>query len=535
MVSEEEKMYLGFDFSTQQLKAFVVDDNLRVLFEEFVEFDSALPEFRTQKGIIQSKDKSITSPTIMWVKAVDILLDKLQIIGADLGKVVAISGSAQQHGTVYWQKGSEAVMQSLDPSSFLHTQLASCFTVPNSPIWMDSSTTEYCRKLESAVGGSEELAKITGSVAYERFSGPQIAKIAHTKKIAYDNTERISLVSSFGASLFLGKYAPIDFSDGSGMNLLDIRKKCWNSKCLEACAPNLCGKLGKLVPSDEVLGYINPYYVERFAFNPNCRVVSFTGDNPASLIGMCLKSNEIAVSLGTSDTIFMWLEDAKLLTEGHILINPLQPDNYMAMLCFKNGSLIREKIRNSMADRSWEEFSKLLERTPRGNFGNMGLFYDEIEIIPRISGEFRFDKMDNPVKKFSSAETEIRALIEGQFVAKRAHAEELGFHIDSVSKILATGGASNNKAIVQVLADVFNTPVYTLKEANSASLGGAYLAKQGIRDREKHSDPVLYFQEITSKVSLPTLFCTPYNDSKEIYTPMVARYKKLIKTISNDN
>lgn len=31
----------------------------------------------------------------MWVKAVDILLDKLQIIGADLGKVVAISGSAQ--------------------------------------------------------------------------------------------------------------------------------------------------------------------------------------------------------------------------------------------------------------------------------------------------------------------------------------------------------------------------------------------------------------------------------------------------------
>lgn len=65
-------------------------------------------------------------------------------------------------------------------------------------------------------------------------------------------------------------------------------------------------------------------------------------------------------------------------------------------------------------------------------FAYTGLFYDEIEIIPRISGEFRFDKMDNPVKKFSSAETEIRALIEGQFVAKRAHAEELGFHIGIV-------------------------------------------------------------------------------------------------------
>lgn len=61
----------------------------------------------------------------------------------------------QQHGTVYWQKGSNVGMKSLDQSCFLHTQLASCFTVPNSPIWMDSSTTQYCRKLEEAVGGAE--------------------------------------------------------------------------------------------------------------------------------------------------------------------------------------------------------------------------------------------------------------------------------------------------------------------------------------------------------------------------------------------
>lgn len=79
-----------------QLKGIVVDDKLNVLYEAVVEFDSALPEFRTHKGVIQSKDgKSVCSPTIMWVKALDILLDKLQVVGADFSKLVAVSGCAQ--------------------------------------------------------------------------------------------------------------------------------------------------------------------------------------------------------------------------------------------------------------------------------------------------------------------------------------------------------------------------------------------------------------------------------------------------------
>lgn len=43
----------------------------------------------------------------------------------------------------------------------------------------------------------------------------------------------ISLVSSFGASLMLGAYAPIDESDGSGMNLMDLKAREWSSVCLQ--------------------------------------------------------------------------------------------------------------------------------------------------------------------------------------------------------------------------------------------------------------------------------------------------------------
>lgn len=55
---------------------------------------------------------------------------------------------------------------------------------------------------------------------------------------------------------------------------------------------------------------------------------------------------------------------------------------------------------------------------------------------------------------------QVRALIEGQFLARRAYAEEIGSHKTDNCKIIATGGASNNKSVLQVLSDVFNIPVY---------------------------------------------------------------------------
>ncbi|XP_029284079.1 xylulose kinase isoform X2 [Cottoperca gobio] len=507
-----------------------MDGYLNVVLQNNVEFDSELPEFRTQGGVHIHADRlTVTSPVLMWVKALDLLLDKMKGVGLDFSRVRALSGSGQQHGSVYWREGATETLQQLHPDQNLHQLLQDSFSVSDSPVWMDSSSRQQCQDLQAAAGGALTLAQITGSRAYERFTGNQIAKLRQTRAEEYRRTERISLVSSFAASLFLGGYASIDFSDGSGMNLLDIRARSWSKICLEATAPDLERLLGAPVPSTSVLGPVSSYFVHRYGFSESCRVVAFTGDNPASLAGMRLQQGDIAVSLGTSDTVFLWIQQPHPALEGHVFCNPVDWEAFMALLCFKNGSLMRERIRNECAGESWEHFSAALRDTPLGNEGNLGFYFDTIEITPAAVGVHRFDPEDNKVSSLSP-QVEVRALVEGQFLSRRLHAERLGYSIIPGTRVLATGGASSNKDILQVLSDVFNAPVYTIDVSNSACLGSAYRALHGLAAESGAS-----FSDVVKKAPEPQLVTTPHPAAQEVYDRMLKRYARLEESVLQES
>ena len=214
-------------------------------------------------------------------------------------QISGIGGCGQQHGTVYLKMGFQEKLKNLDYSQNLVANLRTSFSVKQSPIWMDSSTSKYCEEMEEAFSGPDRLATVTGSRAYCRFSAHQIYKIAFENREYFNETERIMLVSNFIPTMLTGSYIPIEYSDGSGMNLFDIYNKKWVSDLVTLYGIDIRPKLGepesltKFKPRD-----ISKYFVKRYGFRSDCKISLFTGDNPSTLAGLLLHNNDIILSLG---------------------------------------------------------------------------------------------------------------------------------------------------------------------------------------------------------------------------------------------
>ena len=207
-------LYVGFDASTQSLTAVVVEIEgavRRVAHQTTLTYDEALPQYGTRHGVLPDPDPAVAvSPPLMWAEALDVVMARLAASDLDVWRIDAISGSAQQHGSVYLSATGESAVARLDPGRPLVGQLRGALSRALSPIWMDTTTAEECAEITAKVGGEATLARHTGSRAFERFTGPQIRRFAKRASADYDATSRIHLISSFMASLLAGANAPLE-------------------------------------------------------------------------------------------------------------------------------------------------------------------------------------------------------------------------------------------------------------------------------------------------------------------------------------
>jgi xylulokinase len=509
--------YLGIDSSTQSITGLIIDTiSSEIVAEESVNFDEQFGDaYGVVNGVVDKGNGIIHSYPLMWLDGLESLLANLKESGHDLSNISAIAGSGQQHGTVYLNGTAGPALAGMKSSRTLAEQLSGIFSRKTSPIWMDSSTGRQCREIEAGVGGQDVLLELTGNTAFERFSGPQIRKFYQDESEAYANTSRIGLVSSFIASVLAGKHVSVDAGDGSGTNLMDIKSRSWSVPAMDATAQGLSDKLSPVTASGTPAGPAHSYFVDRYGFSADCQVFPFSGDNPCSLIGLGLvEPGHVALSLGTSDTLFACMAEPRVSSEGEGCVFASPDDlHYMALICFMNGSLAREAIRDRFR-LDWSGFTDALKTSEPGNGGGLLLPYFDPEIVPRVdAGVIRKNLEED------DAPGNVRAVIEAQAVSSHIHSRWMGVPITS---LFVTGGASANEEILKVFANVHGCAVHRFETTNAAALGSALRAYQGDR-------PEISWPDITA------LFCQPVSGStiqpdpstRATYDALITSYAEL--------
>lgn len=507
--------YLGLDCSTQSLSALVVDaERGKIVADESVPF-AALPEFRSPHGFLEHPDPRIKhADPLLWVAALEVLLGRLRQRGVDLARIHGVSGAGQQHGSVYLRAPLDSTPPWRDDAP-LHEQLAPLLSRATAPIWLDNATSEECHEIAAAVGGDDELVRVTGSRAIERFTGPQIRRFFKQEPRAYAATAEIHLVSSFVASVLTKTSAPVDRGDGAGMNLLDLQTLDWSPALVAATAPDLASRLPRPVPCDTIVGTVAPYFVRRYGFAPRTPVVVFTGDNPSSLVGMgATTPGTTVISLGTSDTVFAAMERPRTDPRGfgHVFGNPA--GGFMSLICFANGSLARETVARRVG-LDWAGFERaILQDTKPGNDGALLLPYFVPEMTPRITAPQPLLRGDAAFTTWRDPARSARAIVEAQALVMRRYSDWIG---GTPERLLATGGASSNQGILRVIADVFQAEVHRLRVKNASALGAALRAAQVVGQL----DWAFLFERFAAPD--PAVVVRPAPETRPIYEEMGAR------------
>lgn len=321
---------------------------------------------------------------------------------------------------------------------------------------------------------------------------------------------------------------------------MEVETHKWSPKLLEICGgPSLRQKLGpEPAEGGAVIGKIGKWWVDRWGFSTTCVIAPFTGDNPSTVVSLSSPGDAI-LSLGTSTTLLISIPPAstnpKHTTNSHLLTHPTEREGHIAMLCYKNGALAREYVRDHHASKDWEKFNSLVQSTPTGNDGYMGFYFPLYEIIPtNVVGDYFFFN-GKAVPSFPDSRYHPRAILESQLLSIKSRILSILPHDDPthpdavhLKRLLLTGGSSANEVIRQMAADILDLDTYVAESKEGGTVGGALLAMYAwwkVQGGEGHLEDMRAGLKGAQGDKFK-LVAKPDADRAEVYDDMVGLYRK---------
>ena len=484
--------YIGIDLGTSAVKLLLMNGEGGI--EKIVsrEYDIIFPE----NGWTEQ------NPEDWYEGTMDGLSELLSDI--DKQKVRGIGFGGQMHGLVVLDKDDNVIRPCI--------------------LWNDGRTQGETDYLNHSIG-QEKLADYTGNIAFAGFTAPKILWMKKNEPALFEKIAKIMLPKDYLAYRLSGAFCT-DYSDASGMLLLDVGKKCWSREMLDICGINET-LLPKLYESYDVVGTLKKELADRLGLPYDVKIVAGAGDNAAAAVGTgTVGDGKCNVSLGTSGTMFISSKEFK------------KPDNNaIHAFAHADGSfhLMGVVLSAASCNKWWND--EILKTKDYGkeqeNITKLG--ENNVFFLPYLLGE-RTPHNDTAVRSVFSGmsmdttrEEMTQAVLEGVAFAFRDSleiAKSLGIRLER-TKIC--GGGAKSPLWRKIIANVLNLKVDMIESEQGPGMGGAMLAAVGCGEYASVEEIAEKFVRVTDTLEPDPELVKKYEEKYRTYVKLYPAVKELFR------
>lgn len=495
---------LGLDIGTSGTKTALFDEEGNTIRTATYGYDL----FQPQVGWAEQ------NPEDWWQAVVNGIKEVIEKSNVKVSDIKGIGLSGQMHGLVLLDKD--------------------CKVIRNSIIWCDQRTEKECDYMTEVIG-KEKLIKITGNPALTGFTLSKLLWVRNNEPDNYKKIYKILLPKDYIRFKLTNVFAT-EVSDASGMQMLNISTRNWSEEILNEL------KIDKSILADVyesvvVSGHVTKEAAKLTKLAVNTPVVGGAGDQAAGAIGNGIVSEGIiSTVIGTSGVVFAATDTPRFDEKGrvHTLCHAV-PNKWHVMGVTQGAGLSLNWFKRTFCTKEVEDSKKagvniydlLTEEASKSKPGANGIVY-----LPYLMGE-RTPHIDPNVKGaflgvslINNHDDFVRSILEGvSFSLKNCLDLIEGMKVN-IDEIRVSGGGAESTIWRQILADVFQYPLTTVKASEGPALGVAILAGVGAGIYDSVEDACNKIIKGNSKV-IPNL------ELKEVYEKVYQKYNSAYPKIKD--
>ena len=194
-------LYIGIDLGTSAVKLLLMDEEGCIQREFSREYPLEFPH----PGWSQQNPEDWKAAVLEGIPALLEGLDKSQVAG--------IGAGGQMHGLVVLDERDQVIRPAI--------------------LWNDGRTAQEVDYLNEVVG-REKLSALTANIAFAGFTAPKILWMKAHEPENFARIRKIMLPKDYINYILTGVHCT-DYSDASGMLLLDVEHKRWSREMLDIC------------------------------------------------------------------------------------------------------------------------------------------------------------------------------------------------------------------------------------------------------------------------------------------------------------